>query len=47
VGAAIDACKADRLIADATSNAIIVPSPQANERSHDDSFLIGLEEVNP
>jgi 16S rRNA (cytidine1402-2'-O)-methyltransferase len=23
-----------------------VPSPKANERSHDDSFLLGLEEVN-
>jgi 16S rRNA (cytidine1402-2'-O)-methyltransferase len=34
------------LIAEAASNAIIVPSPKANEQSHDDSFLLQLEEVN-
>jgi 16S rRNA (cytidine1402-2'-O)-methyltransferase len=34
------------LIVEATSNAIIVPSPKANERLHDDSFLLQLEEVN-
>jgi 16S rRNA (cytidine1402-2'-O)-methyltransferase len=35
------------LIAEAASNAIIVPSPQANECAHDDSFPLQLEEVNP
>jgi 16S rRNA (cytidine1402-2'-O)-methyltransferase len=35
------------LIAEASTNAIIVPSPKANEPAHDDSFLLQLEEVNP
>jgi 16S rRNA (cytidine1402-2'-O)-methyltransferase len=36
-----------KLIAEASRSAIIAPSPQANERTEDDSFLLQLEEVNP
>jgi 16S rRNA (cytidine1402-2'-O)-methyltransferase len=34
-------------MAEATSNAIIAPSPKPNECLHDDPFLLQLEEVNP
>src|SRR5690349_15405796 len=46
VGPLIDACMAVRKIAEAPTNAIIAPLPRSNERPEDDSFPLGLEEVN-
>jgi hypothetical protein len=48
VGAVIDACSAAKTIEVALNNTITEPLPRRRDQeTHDDSFSVELEEVNP